>query len=148
MTLPEGVNSPMSFALDPQDPEKLLLSSFGGGGRGQTEPTGGIFMTKDEGKTWTHPLKDDQRVHDITFDPRNKTYYACSFEGSAYWSEDQGETWKRIRGYNFRSGKRVDLDPRNPDKIFIMTFGGGVWYGPAKGDPDAVEDIVTPVGAY
>jgi len=27
--------------------------------------------------------------------------------------------------------------------IYITTFGGSVWYGPADGDPRAVEDIVT-----
>ncbi len=31
------------------------------------------------------------------------------------------------------------------EKIFIITFGGGVWYGPAKGDMKAVEDIVKPI---
>ena len=84
-------------------------------------------------------------IHDITYDPRNGVFYACGFNGSAYRSEDRGETWNRIKGYNFKWGKRVDPDPRDPDKIFIITFGGGVWYGPAKGDECAVEDIITPV---
>jgi hypothetical protein len=35
-------------------------------------------------------------------------------------------------------------DPRDPAWIFITTFGGGVWYGPAAGDPDALEDIAGP----
>jgi len=30
----------------------------------------------------------------------------------------------------------------------VTTFGGSVWYGPADGDPRAVEDIVTPQVAY
>jgi hypothetical protein len=42
----------------------------------------------------------------------------------------------------------VEPDPRNPDKIFIITFGGGVWYGSARGDQNAVEDIVKPVLEY
>ena len=40
------------------------------------------------------------------------------------------------------------MNPRDPEKIFIITFGGGVWYGPAKGDINAVEDIVEPILAY
>jgi hypothetical protein len=87
----------------------------------------------------------DQHIHDITYDPRNGTFYACGFNGSAYRSEDRGETWNRIKGYNFKWGKRVDPDPADPDKIFIITFGGGVWHGPARGDENAMEDIVTPV---
>jgi hypothetical protein len=42
----------------------------------------------------------------------------------------------------------VDPDPRDPEKIFIITFGGGVWYGPAKGDENAAEDIITPCLVY
>ncbi len=39
-------------------------------------------------------------------------------------------------------------DPDNPDMIFVTTFGGSLWYGPAEGDPGAVDDIVTPVVSY
>lgn len=93
-------------------------------------------------------MSNDQHIHDITYDPRNKTYYACGFNGSAYRSADKGESWTRIKGYNFKWGKRVDPDTSDPDKIFIITFGGGVWHGPAKGDANSTEDIVTPVLKY
>ena len=39
-------------------------------------------------------------------------------------------------------------DPYNPGMIYVATFGGSVWYGPAAGDPKALEDIVTPEVAY
>ena len=29
-------------------------------------------------------------------------------------------------------------------KYYIITFGGGVWHGPSRGDENAIEDIVTP----
>jgi hypothetical protein len=29
--------------------------------------------------------------------------------------------------------------------IYIATYGGSVWHGPAAGDPTATEDIETPV---
>jgi hypothetical protein len=32
--------------------------------------------------------------------------------------------------------------------IYVTTFGGSLWHGPAKGDPSAPEDIVTPAVAY
>ena len=150
VTLPEGTNGPMSIEFDPKNPSGLLLSAWGRATKEPDSPDtgGGIFLSKDDGKTWKQVLGKDQHIHDITYDPRNRTFYACGFESSAYRSEDQGETWKRIKGYNFKWGKRVDLDPRDPEKIFVVTFGGGVWYGPAKGDPKAVEDIITPVAAY
>ena len=58
---------------------------------------------------------------------------------------DRGATWTRIRGFNFKWGHRVILDPLDPAKIYITTFGSSVWHGPAAGDPRAVEDLVTQV---
>jgi hypothetical protein len=90
-----------------------------------------------------------QHVYDITVDPRDsRILYACGFESSAWRSTDRGETWHRISGYNFKWGHRVIPDPRDPDSIFITTFGGSVWHGPAAGDTDAAEDIVTPILSY
>ena len=144
MLLPTGTNGPVSLVIDPENPDRILMSAWGRTHGGQFSPDtgGGIFLSKDNGKTWKQVLEKDQHIHDLTYDFRNNTYYACGFNGSAYRSEDRGETWTRIKGYNFKWGQRVDTDPRDPNKIFIITFGGGVWYGPAKGDENAVEDII------
>jgi hypothetical protein len=53
-----------------------------------------------------------------------------------------------VRGYNFKWGHRVIVDPVQPGSIYVTTFGGSVWHGPAAGDPDAIEDIVTPAVSY
>ncbi len=143
LMLPPGTNAPVSLVIDTQNNNRVLLSAWGRLSKGQFSPDtgGGIFLSTDNCKTWKQVLGKDQYIHDITYDPRNNIYYACGFNSSAYRSEDRGETWTRIRGYNFKWGQRVDPDPRDPDKIFVITFGGGVWYGPAKGDDNAVEDI-------
>ncbi|RIH65472.1 hypothetical protein D1164_10150 [Mariniphaga sediminis] len=148
--LPSGTNGPTSLVIDPEDPACLLLSAWGRstGGRFNPDMGGGIFLSKDEGETWKPVLQKDQHIHDITYDHRTKVYYACGFNSSAYRSTDRGETWERINGYNFKWGKRVDMDPRNPEKIFIVTFGGGVWYGPAFGDEQAFGDIISPEFGY
>ncbi len=87
-----------------------------------------------------------QHIYDVTLDPRNpKVLYNCGFESGAYRSADGGETWNRIPAFNFKWGHRVIPDPLDPDRIYITTFGGSVWHGPAKGDPSAVEDIITPI---
>ena len=141
--LPRGVNGPTSLAVDPANAHRLILSAWGRKSNGRFSPDtgGGIFVSEDDGKTWQHVLQHDQHIHDITYDARVNTFYACGFNGSAYRSDDAGKSWKRIRGYNFKWGKRVEPDPRDPEKIFIVTFGGGIWYGPAEGDPGAAEDI-------
>lgn len=145
--LPEGTNGPMSIAVAG---DRLLLSAWGRNTDGKFTPDigGGIFLSDDQGKSWQNVLHIDQHIHDITVDPRNNTYYACGFNGSAYRSEDEGKSWKRIKGYNFKWGKRVDIDPNDPNQIYVITFGGGLWHGPAKGDPQSDEDIVTPVLKY
>lgn len=142
--LPDGTNGPTSISFDPENEERLVLSAWGRKTAGKFSPDqgGGIFVTDDDGSTWKPVLQSDQHIHDITYDRRNKTFYACGFNGSAYRSEDRGNSWERIKGYNFKWGKRVDPDPRDPEKIFIITFGGGVWHGPAKGDDSALEDII------
>jgi photosystem II stability/assembly factor-like uncharacterized protein len=150
MDLPSETNCPTSLIIDPENPRFFMLSAWGRDSKGSTSPCtgGGIYTSADEGKTWKPVLQKDQFIHDLTYDSRNKRYYACGFNSSAYWSDNQGETWNRIRGFNHKLGRRVDIDPADPEKIFITTYGGGVWYGPAKGDVNAAEDIVTPILAY
>jgi len=82
----------------------------------------------------------------VTVDPRNaKVLYVCGFDSAAHRSTDRGKTWSRLRGYNFKWGHRVIPDPVRPRKVYITTFGGSLWHGPAAGDPHAMEDIVTPI---
>jgi len=56
----------------------------------------------------------------------------CDMTG-AYASEN---------GYRFKWGQRPNLNPREPGAVYLSTYGGSVFYGPAKGVPDAVADIV------
>jgi hypothetical protein len=60
-------------------------------------------------------------------------------------SGDGGGTWQRIRGYTFKWGHRVIVDPVNPKMIYITTYGGSVWHGPAQPDSTVPEDIPNPV---
>jgi len=148
ITLPKGVNGPNGLAIDAEKPNRLYLAAWG---RKAAEGgvDGGIFISNDGGNSWRNVLSQDQHVYDITVDPRDlNILYACGFESSAWRSTDRGETWKRIRGFNFKWGHRVIPDPYDPGRIYITTFGGSLWYGPASGDPQAVEDIVTPALAY
>ena len=129
----------------PDNPDDILLSAWGryGEDRFSSSRGGGIYLSEDAGNSWIPVLTQDQHIHDLTVDPAGGTLYAAGFNSSAYRSVDKGRTWSRIKGYNFKWGKRVQPDPVNPDKIFIITFGGGVWHGPAGGDEYALEDIIT-----
>jgi photosystem II stability/assembly factor-like uncharacterized protein len=130
--LPAGVNGPNGLAVDPRDPKRLYLAAWrravpaADGG-------GGIYLSTDAGASWRRVLSEDQHVYDVTVDPRDPSLlYASGFSSAAWRSADRGLTWRRIRGYDFKWGHRVIPDPRRTGWIFISTFGGSVWYGPAE----------------
>jgi hypothetical protein len=142
--LPAGTNGPNGLAVDPTDPSRLYLAAWGvatpGGDTG-----GGIFLSTDAGRTWRNVLPEAQHVYDVTIDPKDPAVlYASGFDQAAFRSTDRGATWTRLRGFNFKWGHRVVPDRNDPAKVYVTTFGGSVWHGPAAGDPAAVEDVVRP----
>ncbi|MGD0522817.1 MAG: hypothetical protein ABSA48_16285 [Terracidiphilus sp.] len=142
--LPAETNGPNGLAIDPHDPQRLYLAAWGRASG--TEGTGGgIYLSTDGGGTWKNVLDRDQHIYDVTIDPRDAgTLYAAGFESSAWRSNDRGEHWTRIPGYNFKWGHRVMPDLMDPGMIYISTFGGGVWHGPSVG-AEGRADIATPV---
>jgi len=132
VSLPDGVNGPNGLAIDSRDPKRLYLAAWR---RRGAEPTGGggIYLSSDGGQTWRNVLEKDQHIYDVTVDPRSpRTLYASGFESSAWKSSDAGEHWTRITGFDFKWGHRVIPDPYDPKMIFVTTFGGSLWHGPAQ----------------
>jgi photosystem II stability/assembly factor-like uncharacterized protein len=143
MQLPHDVNGPQGLEIDPENPQRLYLAGWARHPDATRTVGGGIFLSTDAGATWRQVLAKDHYVHDITVDSRRpQVVYAVGFESSAWRSDDRGEHWKRIKGYNFKWGRRVIPDPLDARKVYIATYGGSVWHGPAEGDSNAVEDIL------
>ncbi len=145
MTLPKDVNGPNGLALDPRDNRRMYLAAWGQE-RAGVDTGGGVFLSTDGGQSWKPVFSQSQHVYDVTIDPRAPdTLYICGFDAAAYRSTDAGLHWSRIKGYNFKWGHRVIVDPNDASMIYITTYGGSVWHGPAAGDPSAPEDVVNPV---
>jgi photosystem II stability/assembly factor-like uncharacterized protein len=143
VALPQGANAPNGLAVDPQDTNRLYLAAWARAA-GQHGDGGGVFLSMDGGKSWRQTLDRDRHVYDVTIDPRDsKILYAAGFESSAWRSSDRGERWKRIPGFNFKWGYRVIPDPEDERKVYITTFGGGVWHGSLTSE-DVPLDIATP----
>jgi photosystem II stability/assembly factor-like uncharacterized protein len=143
VALPAGTNAPNGLAIDPDDSNRLYLTTWARA-TGQHGDGGGIFLSQDEGKTWKQVLDKDRHIYDITIDPADPTVlYAAGFESSAWRSGDRGVTWTRIPGFNFKWGQRVIPDPMYHNKIYITTFGGSVWHGSVDGKDEPL-DIATP----
>ncbi|MBP1633998.1 MAG: hypothetical protein H6Q10_572 [Acidobacteria bacterium] len=142
LPLPQGTNGPNGLTIDPRDPRRLYLSAWGVAAPGG-DTGGGIFISADGGQSWRRARADTEHVYDVTIDPRTPdVMYACGFDQAVFRSSDRGESWERIRGFNFKWGQRVVIDPVDPASIYVTTFGGGIWHGPAAGDPSASEDVM------
>ena len=141
--MPEGSNAPNGMAIDPGAPDRIYLAAWARA-KGEHGDGGGIYLSVDAGKSWTRVLDRDRHVYDVTLDPRDaRILYASGFESSAWKSNDRGESWTRVPGFNFKWGHRVIPDLEDSKKIYITTFGGGVWHGSVDGE-DRPLDIVTP----
>jgi photosystem II stability/assembly factor-like uncharacterized protein len=141
--LPNGVNGPNGLAIDPKSPKRLYLAAWARSS-GTHGDGGGIFLSEDAGHTWRQVFDGDRHVYDVTIDPNDpNVLYAAGFESSAWRSADRGEHWSRIPGFNFKWAYRVIPDPVDRNKVYVSTFGGGLWHGSLTGR-DVPLDIATP----
>src|SRR5689334_19350474 len=102
---------------------------------------GGVWKSENSGRTWT-PVFDDQNtasIGAIAVAPSspNTVYVGTgeadmrsqnSFGDGMYKSTDAGKTWTHIGLENTRQIGRIDVDPRNPDIVFVAALGH--IYGP------------------
>jgi photosystem II stability/assembly factor-like uncharacterized protein len=142
VALPEDVNAPNDLVFDPSNPGIMYLSCWPWPKEGR-EHAGGLLKTENGGLSWKRVFYDDAHVYAAAVDPVNPaTIYLNTFDSGAFRSDDRGENWYRLEGYNFKWGHRPVPDPHNPTRLYLTTFGGSVFYGPAEGIPGAFEDIV------
>ena len=143
--IPPGVTGPLALEIDPRDAQRLYLAAWGQEGD-IADRNGGVYASEDGGSTWKHIFTVMQHVYDVTIDAHHPdTLYITGFDAAAYRSFDRGAHWSRIKGYDFKQGSRIILDPNDPTQIYINTFGGGVWHGPAAGAANPPEAVLTPV---
>lgn len=142
MNLPEDVNGPRGLAVDPRNNRRIYLAAWGQE-HSDVDVGGGVYLSTDGGESWRPIFQGSRHVYDVTVDAKSPdTLYICGFDAGAWRSTDAGAHWERIRGYNFKWGQRAIVDPRDEGRIFISTYGGSVWYGPAAGDEAATEDAL------
>jgi photosystem II stability/assembly factor-like uncharacterized protein len=123
---------PMDFDVDPRDSRVIYM------GAADTESTeGGLYTTSDGGTTWARLARKGDQCFGATVNPHKPDWiYMCLGEGDesgpGLWlSKDRGKSWKALEGLPFRGAQRVSFDPKDDSVIYVCTFGGSVWRGPA-----------------
>ena len=130
--LPAGVNAPNDLVYDPSDPCTMYLSCWpdesDGDGHG-----GGLYETRNGGASWKCVFDESAHAYATAVHPQNSdVLFLVTFDSAAWYSEDRGNTWKQIEGYDFKWGHRPVVDPLDESMLYITTFGSSVWYGPWK----------------
>jgi photosystem II stability/assembly factor-like uncharacterized protein len=142
LELPDSVNGPHDLLTDTDRNGTLYISCWPRTTNGK-DKYGGMICTRDYGKNWKRIFDERIRVNSAAIDPADhRKLFLNTFQNAAWYSEDAGNSWKRIEGYRFKWGQRAIPDINNPGMIFLTTYGGSVFYGPAKGIPGAADDIV------
>jgi photosystem II stability/assembly factor-like uncharacterized protein len=127
---------PRDYGVDPDDSSVIYIGASDG--PGGTPAQGGLHRTTDGGKTWQCVLRKRATHSGVTFSPWHKGWiYATSTgwlaapEGALWLSKDNGNTWQPLAGMPFAQTCRVHFDRTDHSIIYVTTFGGSVWRGPA-----------------
>ncbi len=128
-----------ALTFDPADENVLYVTAATPqGGTG----IGGLYKTPDHGKTWYHILKDTEikRVagepgYDhcmaVAVNPHNSEMLlvGTALHGLLY-SLDGGRIWWQYEEFPFPTAQNIVFHPRKKDRLYVTTFGAGVWTGP------------------
>jgi photosystem II stability/assembly factor-like uncharacterized protein len=118
------------FAVDPADPKVILI-----GAADAQDDQAGLWRTSDGGAHWTRLARKGSEHFGGYFHPTKKGWIYMSLTegapGAGLWlSNDNGKNWMPMH-LPFANAQRVAFDPQDPDTIYVTTFGGSAWKGPA-----------------
>jgi photosystem II stability/assembly factor-like uncharacterized protein len=123
---------PKDFDVDPRDSRVIYLGATDAG-----NSDGGLYKTTDGGTCWARIARKGGDCFGATVHPRKPDWvYLCIAEGDTqpglWLSENGGKTWRALDGLPFRNAQRVTFDASDDSIIYVSTFGGSVWRGPAS----------------
>lgn len=121
-----------SLAMHPENSQVLLA----GAGNGTFRDGEGVYLSVNGGKNWKKiPYLNEGMITSVEISSSNPNFmYAAGPGDQLISSEDGGVTWQRLipedekwGPVGIRPGFPIDLqlDPRNPKRIFANNYSGG-----------------------
>jgi photosystem II stability/assembly factor-like uncharacterized protein len=118
-----------SLFMHPENPDVLLA----GTGNNQYPDGSGVYLSSDGGSSWQQTLQGDN-INAVEFARSDPGIAYAGSASAIHRSEDGGHAWERVSGSEdgwgppgVRAGFPIDLevDPRDPNRIFANEYGGG-----------------------
>lgn len=129
---------PKDVTVDPKDSRIIYIGAADAGAAAAAAAAeqGGLYRTKDGGATWQKLARKGPEHFGAYLHPTRPGWiYMTLTEGApdaGLWlSRDDGATWEALRGLPFSNAQRVAFVPSDPERIYVTTFGGSIWRGPA-----------------
>lgn len=121
---------PKDFTVDPKNSKIIYVGLTSAKEADQA----GLYRTTDGGKTWDLLFKHGREHFGGYLSPKHPDwiYATLEAENGLWLSKDNGKTFNPIKGMPFGDCTRVFPDPNNDGAIYVTTFGGSVWHGPAS----------------
>ena len=119
-----------SLFMHPDDPDILLA----GTGNNQYADANGAYLSTDGGLSWQQTL-DGDKINSVEFAGSDPDIAYAGSANAIYRSENGGLSWTVVSGGDasgwgppgVRAGFPIDfqVDPDDPNRIFVNNYGGG-----------------------
>jgi photosystem II stability/assembly factor-like uncharacterized protein len=124
---------PKDFSVDPKDSKVIYLGACDA----KEAKQAGLYRTTDGGATWKKLATEGPQHFGAYLHPRRGGWIYMTLTenapGAGLWlSKDNGATFKPMNGLPFSNVQRVAFDPKDDSIIYVTTFGGSAWRGPAE----------------
>jgi photosystem II stability/assembly factor-like uncharacterized protein len=124
---------PKDFSVHPRDSNDILLGTCDAS---WDDNSGGLYRYQDGGRSWRRIGRQGRQTFGGYFHPKHDGWIYMTLTegapGAGLWlTRDNGQTWEPFKDLPFSNIQRVEFEPSRDAVIYVTTFGGSIWRGPA-----------------